>query len=110
MGFAPSPKPRQSRLTPTMAVTEPPKGSRPEGELCVSTLCVMRYFSSKAIAPELSLNTETQNSFLLRKIIAYDFQLLQREGEGAPPCAVPIRYYLFSYPRKFRVIDIKVDF
>ncbi len=53
-----------SRLTPTIPVIAPPYGSSAEGELWVSTLWVIRKFSSKTIPPELSENTETQKSFL----------------------------------------------
>ena len=51
-----------SRFTPTIPVRAPPKGSRAEGELCVSTLQVTRCSSSKMMAPELSVKTETQMS------------------------------------------------
>jgi len=45
-----------------MPVIAPPKGSRAEGLLCVSTLSVTMYLSSKIIPPELSLKTERQKS------------------------------------------------
>src|SRR3989344_425467 len=61
-GLAPSPKPMVSRFTPTIPVIAPPKGSNADGLLCVSTLSVKSHLSSKAIAPELSLKTETQKS------------------------------------------------
>jgi hypothetical protein len=42
MSFAPRPVPNGSRFTPTMPVIAPPNGSSAEGELWVSTLCVIK--------------------------------------------------------------------
>ena len=57
MGRAPSPVPRISRLTPTMPVIAPPKGSRAEGELWVSAFMQRLQSSFQAMTPELSWKT-----------------------------------------------------
>ena len=64
IGLAARPNPNVSLLTPPIPVIAPPKGSRADGLLWVSTLSVIKYSSSKIIAPELSVKTETQKSLL----------------------------------------------
>ncbi|SCV65075.1 hypothetical protein ANAPH2_01150 [Anaplasma phagocytophilum] len=59
IGFAPIPNPMMSLFTPSIPVSAPPKGSKAEGLLCVSTLSTTKKSSSNTIAPALSENVDT---------------------------------------------------
>ena len=62
IGLAPNPVPKISRLTPTIPVIAPPYGSNAEGELWVSAFMQTLHSSSHAITPELSWNTDNNQS------------------------------------------------
>ena len=62
MGLAPRPVPMMSRMQPPMPVAAPPYGSIALGRLCVSHLKHTAWWSSKAMTPELSTNTDRHQS------------------------------------------------